>query len=35
MQKANVDEPEILKSNGDYLFYYASDDYGKDSAISI
>jgi uncharacterized secreted protein with C-terminal beta-propeller domain len=35
IQKIGVDEPEILKSNGDYLFYYVNEDYGKDSYISI
>jgi hypothetical protein len=30
-----VDEPEILKSNGEYLFYYANTNYGNDSYISI
>jgi uncharacterized secreted protein with C-terminal beta-propeller domain len=35
LQKAGVDEPEILKSNGDYLFYYVNEDYGQESYISI
>ena len=29
IQKAWVDEPEILKSNGKYLFYYAEPDYSE------
>jgi len=29
IQKAGVDEPEILKSNGKYLFYYAEPDYNE------
>ena len=34
IQKAWVDEPEILKSNGKYLFYYSEVDY-NDKYISI
>lgn len=29
IQKAGVDEPEILKSNGKYLFYYSEPDYNE------
>ena len=29
IQKIWVDEPEILKSNGKYLFYYSNTDYAK------
>lgn len=29
IQKAWVDEPEILKSNGEYLFYYAQESYNN------
>lgn len=35
LQKANVDEPEILKSNGNYLFYYSNKNYGSEGVISI
>ena len=37
LQKAGVDEPEILKSNGEYLFYYVDNPYTslKNHHISI
>jgi len=42
LQKSGVDEPEILKSNGEYLFYYTQNDNvyrsyydGQSSYISI
>jgi uncharacterized secreted protein with C-terminal beta-propeller domain len=35
LQKIGVDEPEILKTNGEYIFYHVDSGYRQDSYIAI